>query len=122
MNLAEILSALLVQIADAEAAATKLAKENYDKGFADGVASVPVVPEDDKIFSQAELDQKIEEAVSPFRVEIEQVKAELESLKADVPQQIDAAVAAFKAELKAKYEAAQASESESEKVFGDLLA
>lgn len=53
-------------------------KVGYDEGFAAGVASVPVIPvgevppPSDKIYSQAELDEKIGEAKGLYVVELEQ--------------------------------------------------
>lgn len=120
-GLVDQINALQLQLADAESAASAIAKENYDKGFADGVASVPPPVEDDKIYSQTELDAAVEAAVSPFRVELESVKAELESVKLSVDQKISDALAIFKADLKAKYEEMQVAESVIETGFSDLL-
>lgn len=53
-------------------------KVGYDEGFAAGVASLPPSPvveapvESDKIYSQAELDEKIGQAKGAYVVELEQ--------------------------------------------------
>jgi hypothetical protein len=108
------ISSLQAQLSDAQAAVAQVAKENYDKGFADGVASVGP---GDKIYSQVEMDA----ALQPLKDQVAALQVQLDG----VPAQIEAAVAAgkaeLKAELKAAYEAAQASESASESDFGSKL-
>lgn len=104
----------------------QVAKDEYDKGFAAGVASV--IPGVDKLYSQAELDAAVVAAVDVVKVELEAVKAEaqavkleLESLKAGLPQQLAAAKAEVKAEILAKYQAAQEAESQVEKQLEEEL-
>lgn len=96
-------------------------KASFDEGFAAGAASVG----SDKIYSQAELDEKI----APLMTEIEQLKVEIVTLKGEVssmPEKLEMAkgeaVEKFKAELLEKYTAEQSAESESEKKFAELLA
>ena len=111
---------------EAEAKLAQVAKEEFDKGFAAGVASV--TGNGDKIYSQAELDAKVSEevmkAVEPVAAELEASKsqimaltAELEALKAGLPVQLEEAKKAIKAEILAKYQAQQAAESEAEKAL-----
>jgi hypothetical protein len=118
---------LSVALSDAQAAGDSIAKEAYDKGFADGVASLPP-PVSDKIYSQEELDAAVAGAVGPLQEQVSAMQAELESLKVQVSDlqagledaKIEA-VAAFKSELLAKYEEQQVVESTSETGFADLL-
>lgn len=114
-----------LELAQAEKLA-QVAKEEYDKGFAAGAASV--VPGVDKIYSQADLDQAVAAAVALVKAELEAVKAEaqavkleLEALKAGLPQQLEAAKAEVKAEVLAKYKAAQEAESQLEKALEEEL-
>ena len=133
MDLTAILAAieaLKAQVVALEASqAEKLAqvaKEEYDKGFAAGVASV--IPGVDKLYSQAELDAAVAAAVDVVKAELDVVKAEaaavkleLESLKAGLPAQLAAAKAEVKAEILAKYQDAQAKEAEVEKALEEEL-
>lgn len=100
----------------------QVAKEEYDKGFAAGVASV--VPGVDKIYSQAELDQTVALAVEAVKAELQAVKEEaaavkleLEALKLGIPEQLAAAKAEMKAEILVKYQEAQQKEAEIEKAL-----
>lgn len=120
-DLSATISSLQLALADAEAAAVQIAKENYDKGFADGVASVPPPVVSDKIFSQEELDAAVKAAVEPLQARVVELEALVEEIKAGVQPKIDEALAAFKAELLAKYEAQQVVESETETGFKELL-
>lgn len=85
---------LLALIDGLKAKAEAEIKLAYDKGFADGVASTG----SDKIFSQADLDLKIQEAVSPLKSEIEALQLQV----VQVDQRVSDAIAAFKVELLAK--------------------
>lgn len=114
-NLVASIATLQLQLADAQAALDAEKKASYDKGFADGVASVN--PSSDKIYSQAELDAKLAEALLPLQLKIEELEKKVTEL--EIAQ--DAKVNAFKAELLAKYEAQQVAESEGETGFKDLL-
>lgn len=117
-------------LGDAKAAAEQIAKENYDKGFADGVASVPV--DSEKKYTQADLDAAVQAVrdqtsaeVEALRLEIANLKSELEQAKRDVAGQIEqavkSAIQSFKSELKAKFAEQQAKESADEAAFGALL-
>lgn len=92
-------------------------KASYDEGFAAGAAAGGI----DKIYSQAELDAKVAEAVAAVQLQLDAVKAELEQLKGEVDLKIASALSAFKADLLAKYQEQQVVESASETGFADLL-
>lgn len=87
------LAALQQQVVDAQA----LVDQAYQKGFADGVASVPPIVSE-KIYTQEELDAKIQEALFPLQAKI----AELEMVVAGIDQKIADAIIAFKADLLVK--------------------
>jgi hypothetical protein len=109
-----------------EAELAAVAKAKYDEGFAAGVSSVTG---GDKIYSQAECDAKVVEAVAlavaPLQTELDAVKVELEALKADVAAQMEAVKVAAKeeakAEILAKVQEQQASETAGEQAIIDLL-
>jgi hypothetical protein len=109
--LASLLS-LQQEVADAKA----LVDQAYQKGFADGAASVSVPPSD-KLYSEEELQAKIKEALFPLEEKITSLEAEISLL----PQKIEEGVAAFKAELLAKYNELQVAETAAEVGFGELL-
>lgn len=77
MDLIQLLQGLQQQIADAQAAAEKLAKENYDKGFADGVLSVG---NGDKIYSQVEADALIAAAVTPLSEKVAALQVQVDGI------------------------------------------
>lgn len=112
------IAALQAQLVDAQASADALAKAKYDEGFAAGVASVGG---SDKIYSQAELDAKIAEAVLPLNEKVASLEAKIVEIEAGIEVKVKDAVAVFKAELLAKYEAQQVAESEGETGFKNLL-
>lgn len=114
--LVSLINELQAKLVDAEAAVAESAKVAYDKGFADGVASVPP-PVSDKIFSQAEVDQMLADAVLPLQKKIE----DLELVVAGVDQKIAEGVALVKADLLAKYNELQVAETASEVGFAELL-
>lgn len=115
MDLLALLNGLVAQLADAQKAADDLAKLKFDEGFAAGVASVPVGS--DKIFSQEEVDAMLK----PLQDELALVKEQVLALQGEIDTKVAEAVAGFKAELLAKYEAQQVVESDSETGFRDLL-
>lgn len=115
------LAALQTQLADVPAALEAAKKLSYDEGFAAGVASVPVVLPSDKIYSQDELDAKIQEALQPVQAELDSVKAQMVDMQVQIDQKIADAIAAFKADLLAKYQDQQVVEAQSETGFADLL-
>lgn len=109
------------QSVDAKLELDKVAKESYDKGFADGVASVPPPPISDKIYSQSEVDQIMKEACGPLEEKVAGLEKELDLVKANIQHQIDQAVNSMKAELLEKYEAMLVVEKQAETGFADLL-
>lgn len=119
-DLAATIEALKSQLVDAQAAVDQVAKESYDKGFADGVASV-VVPPSDKIYSQAEADALVEAAVAPLKEQVSLLQAQVDGIPAQIEAAVSEAVAKLKADLKAAYDAAQAAEGEAESKFDELL-
>jgi len=115
---------LTLKLADVDAAIAEAKKAAYDQGFADGVASVPTPGGDEKIYSQAELDQKVAEAIAASEAKVAELEAkvaELEGKVGEIDAKVAEAIAAFKVELKAKYAEQQAAESASESGFGALL-
>lgn len=89
-------SAIIAALADLQAKladVSAFAKEQYDKGFADGVASVVVDPE--KKFSQADLDAAVSAAVAPLSEQIAAMQAQLDG----VPQMVKDAVLAENARI-----------------------
>lgn len=114
------IAALQLQLADAQASADALAKTKYDEGFAAGVASVPVLPPSDKIFSQADLDAAVAGAVEPIKSQIVELQAKVDSIQAALDAKAQELVD-FKAALLAAYEAKEVVESNIETGFKDLL-
>jgi hypothetical protein len=105
---------------DAESLVVVEKQASYDAGFAAGLASVA-----EKIYTQADLDGAVALAVEPLTAELILIKGEFETLKMEVDSKIEIAkgeaVAMFKAELKAKYDEAQATETELELAIGEML-
>ena len=118
-QLSATIASMQAALVDAQIAAESIAKESYDKGFAEGVASV--LPNVDKIYSQAELDQKISEALVPMNDQVAALGVELQVVKDSIEGLKSEAVAAFKAELKVKYDEMQVIESSAETGFASLL-
>jgi flagellar biosynthesis/type III secretory pathway protein FliH len=123
-SLKALIAELTLKLVDTEAAIAEAKKAAYDEGFAAGVASVPTPGGEEKIYSQVELDAKVAEAVAAMEMQLADATAKIAELEAKVGE-IDAkvaeALAAFKAELKAKYEEQQVAESASETGFAALL-
>lgn len=110
MELLQMLQDLLAKIqelqnkiVDAQNALDIEVKAAYQKGFADGVASVQEQPSD-KIYSQEDMDNAIKLSVEPLNARI----AELEASMADIDAKIAEAVAAKIAEFKAKLDEVEA--------------
>lgn len=103
-------------------------KASYDKGFEDGLAQAGQAGGPDKIFSNEEMEAEL----APLRAEIADLKAaaevattekaELQAKVDEIPALKDQAVAEFKADLLAKYEAQQVAETDGETGFKALLA
>lgn len=117
------IAALQSQLADAQASAQALADLKYNEGFEAGKASVviPEVPVSDKVYSQAELDAKIAEAIMPLQAQITELQAKVDGMSAAIETAKVEAVAAFKADLAIKYEAMQVVEAQAETGFAELL-
>jgi len=117
------IAALQTQLADAQASAQALADAKYKEGFDAGVASVviPEVPVSDKVYSQAELEAKIAEALLPLQEKLVELQAQVEAVPAQIEQAKLDAVAQFKAEFLEKYKAAQIAESQIENSVEELL-
>lgn len=94
-NLSTTIASLQLQLVDAQAALDVQVKASYDKGFAEGVASVVLPPASDKIYSQAELDKVLAETVGPLQ---EQVNG----IPALVDQKVVEALTQFKTDLLVK--------------------
>lgn len=77
MDLLALLNDLVLKLADVQKAADDLSKAKYDEGFAAGVASVV----SDKIYSQADVDAMVAEAVSKLQSQLDAVSDELAALK-----------------------------------------
>ena len=97
MTLKATIDGLQQQLTDAQAALDVAVKASYDKGFADGVASVQVPPTD-KIYTQADLDNAVKLAVDPLMAKI----SDLEAVVAGIDVKISDAVNAKIAEIKGK--------------------
>lgn len=104
-------------------------KASYDKGFADGKASMG--EPGDKIYSQVEMDAAVSESNAKFeemKASYDEMKPKFDELVLKVAEmesglqgKIDEAVAAFKVDLAKKYEDLQVAETEAETGFGNLL-
>lgn len=114
------LDALSVQLADAQAAADQIAKESYDKGFLDGVASVP--PNGDKLYTQAEADALVLAAVAPLTEQVAVLQVQVDGIPALIASEVAKAKEELKALMMAAYDEAQAAEGSLESGLKDKLA
>jgi hypothetical protein len=114
--LADTASTLVTQVAEVQAQASAPVPDTA--GSTDG--SLPTGS--GKIYSQTEVDQIVASTVQPLQDQISALQDENTKLKADVQPHIDAAIAAFKAEAKAKYEAQQVAETQGETGFAEVFA
>ena len=102
----------------------------YNEGFEAGVASVPATKpsdENEKIYSQAEVDsmigdaqskiKELETANADYKQKADSMSADLEVLKSDMEGRVKAQVSAIKESFLAKYKEQQAFESASEEDF-----
>lgn len=122
MDIIELLKSLKEKLEQAELLIEEVSKKKYDEGFAAGVASVQVGS--DKIYSQAELDEKLK----PLQDKVLELEGSVVELKAKIdafPQVLEEAkvkaVADFKADIAAKYAELQVVESQAETGFAELL-
>jgi hypothetical protein len=112
-----LISELQAKLADTQAALDEQIKIAYDKGYNDGVASIPVPVPSDKIYSQEELDAAIAVAMEPLVAKI----AELDAVVAGIDQKVADAVIAMKLELAVKFQELKAKEDGIEVEFEELL-
>ena len=117
-GLKETIDSLQAKLVDAQASLDEAVKKAYDEGFAAGVASVPV---NDKVYSQAEVDAKIAEAVQALNEKVLMLEDQVKMLQEGQDKAVAEALAAFKADLKAKYEEQQVAETASETGFAEFL-
>lgn len=89
----------------------------YDAGFTAGADAGGV----DKIYSQAELDQRLADQASGYETTIGELNTQVSMFPTHLEQAKAEAKAEYKAELKAAYEAQQVAESQGETGFGSLL-
>ena len=110
----ELLIALMAQLSAFQESLDVEIKAAYERGFAEGVASVVV---GDKVFSQEEVDGFL----APLNAKIEELTLMVSTMQADMDAKITEAMASFKAELLAKYEESQVAESLVETGFKEFL-
>lgn len=96
------------------------------KAYAEGFAAAKLEgggegPKSDKLYSQVEAEAMVAAAVEPLKLEVSDLLGKIEALNGAIEPQVQAAVAAMKADLLAKYEASQVAESTVETGFKDLL-
>jgi hypothetical protein len=111
------ISDLQAKLADAQMALDEQIKIAYDKGYNDGVASIPAPVPSDKIYSQEELDAIVQSALEPVNAKV----AELEVIVAGIDQKVADAVAQMKADLMVKFQELKAKEDGIEVEFEELL-
>jgi len=112
-NLQGTIQELQAKLANAQAEAQNL----YNKGFADGVASVPVAPVNDKLYSQVEMDA----ALADLKSQLASMQAQIDELKLAQDTAVNNAVSALKSSLAEKYAALMVVEQQAETGFADLL-
>lgn len=94
----------------------------FDKGFDAGVLqSGSASAATDKIFSLEEMNAELAPRDAKI-AELEATVASMQGQVSSIPQLVAEGVAAFKAELKAAYDAQQVAESQGETGFGAMLA
>ncbi len=93
-NLIANITALQLQLADAQVSADALAKAKFDEGFAAGVASVTPAGG----FTQADIDAAVATAVAPLVAQVASLQVQVDG----IPAQILAAIEAFKVDALAK--------------------
>lgn len=90
-------------------------------GFEEGLNQANQAGGSDKIYSDAEMNQIIAEETAPLKAKIAELEVAVANLQAAIEPAKAEAVAAFKAELAAKYAEQQVVESTSETGFAELL-
>ena len=115
-----LITSLQVQLADTQAALEAEKLISYNKGFADGVASVPV-GDPSKKYSEEELVAKVAEAVAPLQTQIDSLKADVEAVKAESDAKAAQAVSDVKAVLLQSYKDLEVAVQTVETGFEDKL-
>lgn len=110
----------LVEEMESELAAELLAAE--EKGFEAGLAQSGQANGSDKLYSDAELNAELQPLRDQIQALTDSAALAAEALPGQLQAASEQAVASFKAELKAAYEAQQVAESQGETGFGNLLA
>lgn len=123
--------ALKADVTEIETQETEYAAEikaAEEKGFEEGLAQAGQANGEDKIYSDAEVNQIIADTKAPLEQKIGELELTIATLQgqiADHPALVETAkseaVAAFKAELLAKYDEQQAQETASEAGIAELL-
>lgn len=124
-------SEALAKVAKVEELTTQVAEAltaAEEKGFEEGLAQAGQANGEDKLYSDAEVNKFIAEAKAPLLKKIEELEAAIVAIKEELVaaeahfEVVKAeAVAAFKAELLAKYEEQQKTEAATEVQFAELL-
>lgn len=118
------IAALQLALQDAEATLALAKQASYDEGYAAGVASVPVIdppPTSDKIYSQAELDAAVATAVTVVQAKVDELQAQVDTFPGIIDAKVAEAMAAFKADLFAKYKDLEVVMQAAETGFEELL-
>lgn len=90
MDLVQLLKDLATKLAEVEALLAAEKQASYDAGFAAGVQSASG---NDKVYSQAEFDAKLAEALSPVLAQVEELKAQVQKAS-ELVAKYDAAIQA----------------------------
>lgn len=104
------MEAMKAQLAGFDAALVEAKKASYDEGYAAGVEMMKAGA---KLYTEEELAAKVAEALAPLEAKMK----EMELAMADFQGNVNAAVAAVKAELLAKLEAMDAAQDEAVKAL-----
>ena len=99
----------------------ELVKVQLDQAKQEAELLVSQQPQNDKLYSQAELEAKIQEAIAPLQTQVSQLQIEIESIPAKIELAKIDAVAQFKSEFLEKYKAAQEQELQIENSIQELL-
>jgi len=97
-------------------------KASYDQGVADGKASMG--NPSDKIYDQAEVDallKPLQDSLVSKEAQISGMQAQIDQLSVDVDAKVAAAKKDMASQIKAAFDAQQASESASEQSLGSML-
>lgn len=115
---------LKLSVADVQASIDSFEQAAYQRGYTDGVASVQNPNDPSRIYTQADLDSLtlgLRDQVTAAQVAAQNHMAELESVKASIPAEVEKAIEAFKAQIAEAYANAQSAESAIEASVAELL-